>query len=152
MHTPQDRAARMVERFPLLMKMFHRVGPGALADVAITLSQYHTLAAFAFNPEWTLTDLADFLNVRPPAASELVEKLVKANFLKRETNPADRRQTILTLTGDGEAFMAERKSQLIETYSKLLQRLAPEDQASLESALAELVRISHLLQQMDEGK
>ncbi|MDK9701122.1 MAG: MarR family transcriptional regulator, partial [bacterium] len=94
--TSLERAKNMVSTFPYLMKVFHRLGAGAVSELEITLPQYQTLVAFTVRDTWSVSDLALFLQIKPPAASELVDRLVKAEFIERETNPNDRRQTILT--------------------------------------------------------
>lgn len=145
-----DRAHRMVETFPFLMKMFHRIGPGAVAEAAVTLPQFHALAAFLVRPEWNLSDLADFLHVKPPAASELVERLVKADMIQRQTNPDDRRQTILTLTAPGNEFLEQRKANMVSSYSRMLKLLPVEDQVCFENAIRELSRIAILFDEMEK--
>ncbi|MDK9701150.1 MAG: MarR family transcriptional regulator, partial [bacterium] len=97
------------------------------------------------------SDLALFLQIKPPAASELVDRLVKAEFIERETNPNDRRQTILTLSDKGKRIIAQRQEQLVNTYLKMLERMKPKEQKALEQAFVTLARVAKAMDDKEAG-
>ncbi|MGA1835949.1 MarR family transcriptional regulator [Herbiconiux sp. 11R-BC] len=68
-------------------------------------------------------DLADTIGITPGAASKLVDRLETRGLVARQSNPADRRSSVLALTAEGQALLAEF-SPLLETI--LRDRLAPD--------------------------
>lgn len=138
----EKRAQRIVDHLPVLMRFFHRFSHSVLIEAEMTLPQFQTFSAFSWQDNWNLSDLAEFLQIKNPAASELVDRLVKSGLLQRETNPNDRRQTILTLTDQGKTFLSERKQRLLEGYQRLLNEMSVEDQKRVEFAFSELYQIS----------
>lgn len=138
----QKRAKTLVDELPFLMRFFHRFSHTVLHKAELTLPQFQTLSAFTLKDQWNLTDLSDYLQVKLPAASELVDRLVKSKLLSRKTNELDRRQTIITLTKKGKLFLRRRHKQLLVGYERLLKELSATDQKRLEHAFAELYQIA----------
>ncbi|MDP8901633.1 MAG: MarR family transcriptional regulator [Actinomycetota bacterium] len=77
----------------------------------------------------TVGEIATKVGVSMPAASELIDRLVDDGFMAREINPADRRQVLVQLTPEAQAYGAEiyalRRAQIRVT----LDRLPPEERA-----------------------
>jgi DNA-binding MarR family transcriptional regulator len=95
-----------------------------LADVEITMPQARCLMYLAISPSVSITALATHLHIGLPAASGLVERLVEAGHVMREPDPHDRRQQLVSLTGQGQALVdrfhelpAEKLGELIAGLS-----------------------------------
>jgi MarR family transcriptional regulator, organic hydroperoxide resistance regulator len=68
----------------------------------------------------TVAEAADCLQLSPSAASRAIDRLVRDGLIRREENPDDRRQKLITMTtagrellGDMDAVFAERQRQII---------------------------------------
>ena len=70
-------------------------------------SQQHQalLAIKAHAYAMTIGDLADWLVIAPHSATELVGRLVEADLVRRETDPADRRRQRILLTTKAEDIL-----------------------------------------------
>lgn len=86
-------------------------------------SQQHQalLAIKAHAYSMTIGDLADWLVIAPHSATELVGRLVEADLVRRETDPADRRRQRILLTTKAEDIL----HRLTETHLTELRSIAP---------------------------
>lgn len=89
----------------------------------ITASQKRAIVFLRTNAPSTLSELAEALDVNPATASELVERMVEAGLVQRETNPKDRRQIQLSLTEEAirkaKAMRAERIAEIEQVRAAL---------------------------------
>ena len=89
----------------------------------------------------TVGEIASNVGVSMPAASELIDRLVDDGYLEREINPADRRQVLVRLTSEAQAYGAEihalRRAQIRAT----LDRLPPEQQEGFVQGLTVLAEV-----------
>ena len=74
----------------------------------------------------TISSLAAAASLSQPAASRMVESMVKTGFLTRREGEVDRRQKQIALAPAGEACMASLRMATIDAYRRLLERL-PDD-------------------------
>ena len=82
------------------------------------------------------------------SVSTLVNLLVEAGMLVRETDPEDRRAVRLNLTDAAHAHLAAWRRTRAELLGKALNQAGPEDRVAIEAALPALRR---LLAAMNEG-
>ena len=97
----------------------------------------------------TVAEAADCLHLSPSAASRAIDRLVRDGLIRREENPDDRRQKLITMTtagrellGDMDAVFAERQRQLVsvldaeelEQYRALVARMLAAHGAGVEDA------------------
>ena len=86
----------------------------------------------------TLKELAEAMKLAPATVSELVESLVKKNFLQRIQNPEDRRAVQITLTDHGQTLLNECIKCVDALCEKLLAGLSPAERTALLSALTKI--------------
>lgn len=67
--------------------------------------------------------IADALDIRPQSVSEAIAALEKQGFIRKEISAADRRMTLIYLTGEGQRhaqeLAQERKAHAIRFFSAL---------------------------------
>jgi len=80
--------------------------------------------------------LADWLAVKPPSITTLVDGLVKRGLVERGVDPADRRTVTHTLTPDGQALHALVHERLAARLREILGHLHDGDEAAELQALA----------------
>src|SRR6185437_670755 len=116
------------EEFRYLILALQREGNRLLAaglrPLQLTPSQAETLRVLADHQPLTLTGLGELLVCETgDNPSRLVDRLVKADLIRREPDPADRRHVSLTLTPAGTrlarkvAAVEARLHQAIETFT-----------------------------------
>lgn len=76
-------------------------------------------------------NLVEELDISPAAVSELVTKLEKDEYLKREVDPDDKRATLITLTDLGKARAAELSDERNERFSKAFTALTEKEKDQL---------------------
>lgn len=79
----------------------------AAVDESLTLPQFRLLMVLSAQGAMKLSDLADQLGVNPSTATRMIDRLVLANLVRRQTNPASRREVVLDLTAGGASVVAE---------------------------------------------
>lgn len=70
-------------------------------DEEVTLTQYRTLVVLCSRGPQGMAALAEALNVTPPTASRLCERLVRKGLVRRRTDRNDRRQVRIAPTVAG---------------------------------------------------
>ena len=110
-----------------------------LAALDLTQRQAATVLALVETPGATLSALAETLGADQPTASALVDRLLGAGLVRRETDAKDRRKARLYPTAEAlrlaEALTEARR----ETESRIREALGPADSAALERLLQGLV-------------
>ena len=89
----------------------------------------------------TVGRLAELFGIAMPAASILADRLVRAGFVDRNDDPADRRRVLLTLTRAGIQLVTELQEGNHLLMRRWMSRMSPEDLAALTQgwrALAEV--------------
>jgi DNA-binding MarR family transcriptional regulator len=74
----------------------------------------------------SIKELADSLGVTTPSVSTMVERLVEAGVLTRETNPSDRRGVIVRVSEPVETVLGPLEKHALKLLMELLDRLGPE--------------------------
>ena len=98
----QTCAADLLEVVPLIMRaMREEVRRRRLPE--LSMPQFRALAFLGRNEGAALSDAAAFLGLGLPSASKLIDGLVAAKFVTRETAPGDRRRVQLALCPAGRA-------------------------------------------------
>jgi len=90
-------AEALPQRAATLSRVFLR-----RASVQISRTEMGVLWALARRP-WRITDLAAREGVTQPGITRLVNRLEERGWVTRETDPADGRAVLATLTADGRA-------------------------------------------------
>lgn len=132
----------LLEELTLLSRDFFRLITDCLADHAdlaeISPTQFRALAFLVQRGPHNASDLAEMLAVGRPAATKLVDRLVRNGMIRRDAHPTDRRQVILEATGEGfevvQAVQRCRKRRL----SAVLAALDPASRKALAKVLPAL--------------
>lgn len=92
----------------------------------------------------TTVELADHLGITKQAASELVAYLEQRGYLRRDTDPADRRAKRLTLTERGVACTRAAQLSASAVVRDWSRHLDADQRAAFDAALAALVHPGRL--------
>jgi DNA-binding MarR family transcriptional regulator len=135
--TPDQVAIAILETIPPAMRAIReQMRSGRAASLSV--AQFRLLLFVRRHPGTSLSPLAEHLGTTLPAASQLVERLVRAGLVTRAQHPEERRRVELRLTDAGDATLAECDAR---TRSWLCERLAGLEETELDrlaSALREL--------------
>jgi DNA-binding MarR family transcriptional regulator len=109
-------------------------------DSSMTLPQLRALVVLEACEPLKLAALATTLGVNPSTAMRMVDRLEDAGLVDRRTNPASRREVVLSLTDAGHALVAQVMAHRRAEVSALVARLPAEERAGLVPALRALTR------------
>lgn len=101
----------------------------------VTLPQYRMLVVLDQEPT-NLSKLAAALNVAPSTAMRMVDRLVGAGLVERSTPPANRRETLLTLTTGGKRAVRTVTGRRRRDLRAIVRRLPEQQRPALASAMA----------------
>lgn len=101
----------------------------------VTLPQFRMLMVLSTRGATKLVVLADLLQVAPSTAMRMVDRLIAAGLADRQTNPANRRETLLRLTEDGRRTVEDVTARRRTEIARIVERLDPRQRAALVGAL-----------------
>lgn len=89
----------------------------------------------------TMGEIAHYMEISPSAVSQIVSRLEKENYLKRDINPNNRREVVVMLAENGDAYY-HRNEQINELIiEKIYSKMPVEDLEQLRSLIQRLNRI-----------
>ncbi len=116
---------------------------GSVSPVDISVRQHQTMSLVCRLTEEkpngvTLKELAEAMKLAPATVSELVESLVKKDFLQRVQNPEDRRAVQITLTPHGQTLLDESIKHVEGLCEKLLNGLSAAERSAMLGTLTKI--------------
>lgn len=76
-------------------------------ELDLSMVQFKAMVAVTNSPGLGVSQLAEQLSIGQPAASQLVEQLVKRGYVQRDADPEDRRRVRLVASEEGEMRLRE---------------------------------------------
>ncbi|GGW97814.1 transcriptional regulator [Streptomyces malachitofuscus] len=107
----------------------------AAVEDRVTLPQFRMLVVLSTRGATKLVALADLLHVAPSTAMRMVDRLIAAGLADRQTNPVNRRETLLRLTDEGRRTVEEVTARRRAEIAAIVERLGPRQRAALVGAL-----------------
>ncbi len=105
----------------------------------LTLAQMKAVMATWEKGSATIKDLAEDLDVSPPSASAMVDRLVELGVLTREQDPNDRRKVVVRVAPSAMETIQRVEERIVESFLGLVQRIGSEN-ARKWCEILELVR------------
>ncbi|GAB2980654.1 MarR family transcriptional regulator [Streptomyces pseudoechinosporeus] len=107
----------------------------SVVEERVTLPQFRMLVVLSTRGATKLVALAELLHVAPSTAMRMVDRLIAAGLADRQTNPADRRETLLRLTSEGRRTVREVMARRRADLAEIVKRLDPGQRVELIEAL-----------------
>lgn len=132
--TPDECARDILDVVPLVMRVLrsemrsHR-GPG------LSVPHFRVLAFLNNNEGASLSEVAEYVGLRLPSMSTLVDGLVERGLVTRAPSATDRRRLALCLTPHGRSTLAAARRATQARLTRLLLEVSPEDQRVVDSAM-----------------
>jgi len=89
----------------------------------------------------TPSELALRERIQRPTATRVLARLEQEGLIERTADLYDRRSSLIAVTGKGRALLAELRTRKTAFLAARLERLAPEERATLERAADILERV-----------
>lgn len=133
--TRKDVSRAVAELMPQIMR-------GVQLDFfvarGITQTQFLMLAAVRAYSRCSMSTLAGNLHVSLPTATGIVDRLVKAGFLRRASDAEDRRQVFVQLTAKAEHFFADFETVIRRRWEEALASLDAGELAAFHEVITKL--------------
>ena len=106
----------------------------------LSMTQISVLFRLHYGGSCGVSELGDHLGVSNAAASQMVERLVGMDLLKRSEDPVDRRVKTLALTSKGKALVLDSIEARRRWMEDLTTALAPDQEQQIVAALTMLTQ------------
>ena len=138
--SPDSRAAtEALRQFRLIFGAVRQHYQAVEKACGISGAQIWAMAALRQHPGMKVSELAQALSIHASTASNLLDKIEKAGFIRRERNSADQRVVRLYLTEAGEKALEKAPQPLTGILTHALGQLPDEALARLNQDLAALI-------------
>ncbi|PZT70454.1 MarR family transcriptional regulator [Streptomyces sp. SW4] len=107
----------------------------AAVEERVTLPQFRMLMVLYTRGATKLVTLAEQLQVAPSTAMRMVDRLIAAGLADRQTNPDNRRETLLRLTDEGRGTVENVTARRRTDIAAVVARLTPAQRTALVEAL-----------------
>ena len=104
----------------------------------ITQTQFLVLVAIHSKERAPMNVLASNMKVSMPTISGIVDRLVRAGFLRRVEDPHDRRQVVVELTSKGRALIAQFQTAISQRWQEVLLALFSQELEAFYQVVAKL--------------
>ncbi len=104
----------------------------------IGMGEFKAMVVLKDDGRRTVGGLGRALSISEPSASLLVDKLVRRRLVDRETDPEDRRRTLVALTEDGDQLVTRLRQSRDDKFAAWLSKLGAEDLQALARGLEAL--------------
>ena len=140
-----DDVEQVLDGYRQLVPILSSAHTPELPNSSVTMAQMRVLMLLAAGAETRMSELAGALGVSLSTASGLVDRLVESHLVGRHTDIADRRQVLVSLTGDGAAFLDHFQELGLAHLRELLARLSPTDIATVRQTVEILITAANEL-------
>lgn len=113
----------------LLQKRIGRRAIKVLKKSKVNMPQFHILETLQDEGESTMGQLAERFYVTTSAATNLVTKLLKSNFVIRKHGIKDRRQILIKITKKGERIVTKVWEEVHGFFNSLLADFSQEEKS-----------------------
>lgn len=105
------------------------------------------LFRLAHREQCSVSDISRYMDFSPPAASQLLDKLVAAGYVSRLENSDDRRIRNIGITAKGRELVQEIDTKHQNNINKIIDAISPEDREQIGNSLHSLNAIVRSMHQ-----
>ncbi|HEX8191580.1 MAG TPA: MarR family transcriptional regulator [Allosphingosinicella sp.] len=138
MAPPTETAARLHKAAIRLLRLARRQDDAA----GLSAPRLSALSVVVFAGPLSLNALAAEEQVRAPTMTRIVDALVAAGLVTRDTDPADRRMVRIAATEEGRAVLEEGRRRRVAAIADRLSGLAESERRALERGVDLLERLT----------
>ncbi|GAB3054656.1 MarR family winged helix-turn-helix transcriptional regulator [Virgibacillus ainsalahensis] len=126
----EEKISNIIYSFREVNKFFYKQMWHHANELGVTVVQLQIMKILSEQPDMSLLKLTKKMNIGKSTVSSTVDRLVKADYIKREQSEADRRAIVLNLTElgktkerEGHALFYKRLSRLDEISDEDTEKL-----------------------------
>lgn len=123
-----DEARRLAELAPKIMNAFHDLGRQHPEKEKLSMRQFQALIILHANETLTVSQLCEKLSLAPSTGTELVNRMIALDYIKKGQEKKDKRQVKLYVAPKGFDLLKERQRMLANMFSKFIAPFEAKDQ------------------------
>ena len=123
--------SQLNDLLPVLGKYFQMPHAETFSGIKVTLQQYLALDKLAQKGKCMMSDLSQGLDIALSTMTELADRLVKKDLIKKVRDVKDRRVVWVNFTEKGARIFQEIKEKKAENISAILKRLSQAERKAL---------------------
>jgi DNA-binding MarR family transcriptional regulator len=128
---------------PSLLRLT-RIVRNQRVDMSITLTQLSAMGTLHKHGPMSAGELAACERVQPPSMTKVLANLEERGLVRREAHPTDRRQAIMSITGEGVALLESERRSRDAWLSQRLAQLTPEERALIRNVIPVFDKLAEL--------
>ncbi len=128
----------LAEAFRSVARQLRETAQETLLPWDITPSQFRALRVLSRHGVMRLSDLSEHLHIAARSTTEVVDALESRDLVERQTDPGDRRATLIELTERGTSVLEAIRSARGTEADRVFGRLSQTDRADLARILRKL--------------
>ncbi|MCU1658212.1 MAG: transcriptional regulator, MarR family [Pseudonocardiales bacterium] len=128
---------------PSLLRLT-RIVRNQRVDMSITLTQLSAMGTLHKHGPMSAGELAACERVQPPSMTKVLANLEERGLVRREAHPTDRRQAIMSITGEGVALLESERRSRDAWLSQRLAQLTPEERALIRNVIPVFDKLAQL--------
>ncbi len=138
--TRTDVESQAISDLRAVTSELHRVSLPVWLELGLPMAQLKALIVLASSDGMSVTGLARDLAIGEPAASQLVEQLVRRGYAERLPDAVDRRRVVVTVTATGTELVTELRQGRHRHVEAWLESMSDEDVDALSRGLHALAQ------------
>jgi len=142
----REYISRLDNLLPVLIEHFQISDPHRLFGVKITFQQYLALNILIKKGRYMVSDLSKSLGVALSTMTELVNRLVKKQFVKKIKDYKDRRIVWINLTEKGVKIIQEINRKKQKHILSVLERLTKKERQLLIDILVKISQVARRIE------
>jgi DNA-binding MarR family transcriptional regulator len=107
MPVPEPRSVELMEQFRAVAHAVHNRTNARMSGSGLSLARFRVLSELRSTNRMRMNELSSALGVVPRTVTTIIDSLETEGLLVRLPDPADRRATLLEITQDGLAQLAQ---------------------------------------------
>lgn len=128
---------------PVLIENFHILRIPKGFKEKITTQQYRVLNILTKKRKCMIGELSQYCNVARSTMTELIDRMVNKNLVKRLKDVKDNRRIIISLTNIGGELVSKINSERRKRVKNILKKLGKSRRDSFINALKEMFKIAN---------
>lgn len=124
----ENNAKRLAQLAPKIMSAFHDLGRQHPTGEKVSMRQFQALIILAANEKLTLSQIGEKLSLAPSTATELANRMISLELLKKVGEDSDKRQVKLKLTPKGVELVKKRQQAMADMFGRFLDPFSNDDQ------------------------
>ncbi len=125
-----EEAQKLAELTPKIMNAFHDLGRQHHQKKKLTMRQFQALIILNANDTLTISQLCEKLSLAPSTGTELVNRMISLDFIKKSHQGNDQRQIMLSVAPAGMELLRQRRQALAEMFEKFMNPFTEEERKS----------------------